>query len=203
MGIWYIHPATGDSLKFSRIQYYVSNIRLQRDDSTWWAEPNSYRLVNENSLAERTFRINNIPKGRYVKYEMMIGVDSSMSLSGIQTGALDPSNGMYWSWLTGYIFVKSEGFTPHSPTGTFQYHLGGFMQPYNAIQVRRYNLTGVKEITFNSGTHATMKMKSNVARFWHGGIRTSVLSVIHSPTDTAAMMAKNFADGFYVHSVTP
>jgi hypothetical protein len=201
LGTWYTQPATGDSIQYTRLQYYVSNIRLQLEDGTWWSENNSYRLVNENSLAERTLTLTNVPVGKYNRIEIMIGVDSAMSLSGVQMGPLDPANGMYWSWQTGYIFIKSEGFSPQASLGNFQYHMGGFMGSTNAIQVRSFNLTG-KEINLQGGKTSTVKMKANAARFWHGGIKIANISIIHSPSDTAKLMAGNFADGFFVESVT-
>jgi hypothetical protein len=33
--------------------------------------------------------------------KFLLGVDSLKNVSGIQTGALDPAKGMFWTWNTG------------------------------------------------------------------------------------------------------
>ncbi len=45
-------------------------------------------------------------------------------MSGAQTGALDPANGMFWSWSTGYIMTKFEGTTAGGTD--LEFHIGGF-----------------------------------------------------------------------------
>jgi hypothetical protein len=61
--------------------------------------------------------------------EFMIGVDSARNNSGAQTGALDPTNGMFWSWSTGYIMAKFEGTSAQSPAAAnaLKFHIGGFI----------------------------------------------------------------------------
>ena len=43
---------------------------------------------------------------------------------------------MYWTWQSGYINFKLEGRSPVCPTRNhaFQYHIGGYSFPYNALQ---------------------------------------------------------------------
>ena len=50
-----------------------------------------------------------IPNGEYTKVNYTIGVDAARNTEGAQDGALDLVNGMFWSWNTGYIFMKMEG----------------------------------------------------------------------------------------------
>jgi hypothetical protein len=42
----------------------------------------------------------------------LLGVDSARNVSGIQTGALDPARGMFWTWNSGYVMAKIEGSSP-------------------------------------------------------------------------------------------
>ena len=55
---------------------------------------------------------------------------------GVQGGELDPTNGMYWSWQSGYINFKFEGTALSCPARkhVFQFHIGGFQAPYNTLQ---------------------------------------------------------------------
>jgi DNA-binding XRE family transcriptional regulator len=51
-------------------------------------------------------------------------------------GDLDPTKGMYWTWQSGYVNFKAEGFYEKCPTrqGAFQFHLGGYMPPFLAAR---------------------------------------------------------------------
>lgn len=53
----------------------------------------------------------------------LFGVDSLSCVSGVKTGVLDPRNGMYWTWNSGYIFFKLEGTINGK---AFTWHVGGF-----------------------------------------------------------------------------
>ena len=65
-----------------------------------------------------------------------IGIDSTTSVSGALSGDLDPTKGMYWAWQSGYVNMKIEGRSPKCPTrkNAFQFHLGGYMQPFYAMR---------------------------------------------------------------------
>ena len=58
--------------------------------------------------------------------QLLLGVDSLTNTRGAQGGALDPTNGMYWAWQSGYINVKLEGMSTRCG-GDFALHLGGFL----------------------------------------------------------------------------
>jgi hypothetical protein len=65
-----------------------------------------------------------------------VGVDSLASVSGALSGDLDPAKGMYWAWQSGYINMKIEGKSASCKTrkNQFQFHLGGYLKPYNALR---------------------------------------------------------------------
>jgi hypothetical protein len=64
----------------------------------------------------------------------LLGVDSTTSLAGVMPGDLDPVHGMYWTWQSGYIFMKLEGRCTRSAErdGRFYWHVGGFEGPHAA-----------------------------------------------------------------------
>ena len=66
-----------------------------------------------------------------------LGVDSITSVSGAFGGDLDPTNGMYWTWNSGYVNFKMEGKSAVCNThkSAFTFHLGGYMAPYRSAQV--------------------------------------------------------------------
>jgi hypothetical protein len=200
MNTWYTHPQTSDSLRFTNIQYYISNIKLKKSDGTWWVENESYRLIDAVRDGGMHFVLQNVPNGEYTEIQIMIGVDSIRNISGVQSGALDPAWGMFWTWQSGYIFVKSEGLAPAAPQGNFQYHLGGFSEPHNAIQTRTFNISATP-LRIASEQTSRVTIRANVARFWHGGVKVSETHTIHMPNAMATQMAANFAEGFMVSSV--
>jgi hypothetical protein len=136
-----------------------------------------------------------IPAGDYNRVDFLIGVDSLRNFSGLQTGALNPSNGMFWSWSTGYIFVRVEGTSPQSETGLFMYHLGGYEAPYVASHKKALNF-GNEILSINPDANPTVHLNVNAARFWHGPVKLSELNIIHNIGENAVSISKNFADGF-------
>ncbi len=119
----------GDEVAFTKLQYYVSNIELVGEDGKVWKEENSYHLLNIEPDTESSVQIllDSVPLATYRSMAFSIGVDPARNHDGIQNGALDPLNGMFWTWDQGYIFFKAEGY--HGPSeendkGAWVYHIG-------------------------------------------------------------------------------
>jgi len=188
------HPLTGDQLTFSEYRFYLSNIQLRRSDGSWWVEPESYRIVNAADAEGRSFTMAGIPAGDYTAMRYTLGVDSTRNVSGAQTGALSPANGMFWSWNTGYIMVKVEGTSPQSPNGGFSFHLGGFSGANNIITPRETELAGS---TLSVGSSIpVVKFRANAARLWHNtGTSVADRNTVHMPGPVARDMATGFWDG--------
>ena len=200
------HPATGEKMTFTTLNYYVSNVKLKKQDGSWWTQPDSYHLVKiTDANTAQKVRLEDVPLGKYTAIEYTIGVDSTRNVSGAQTGALSPSNGMFWSWLTGYIFVKAEGSSPDSgaANGQFKYHLGGFRDENNtnAIRTRTIDFPGVLDVKADDGHGAKVHFYVNTARFWHGGISLQDMHTVHMPGANAMTLADNFSEGFIVHHI--
>ncbi|RSK33870.1 MbnP family protein [Hymenobacter metallilatus] len=133
----------GQQFTVSTFNYYLSNIRLKKADGTEYAEPESYHLVKESDATTKAFTLKDVPAGDYTSLSFTIGVDSARNVSGAQTGALDPSNGMFWTWNSGYIYTKLEGSSPQAG-GNKQllFHIGGFKKPNNTIRTVSPSLNG-------------------------------------------------------------
>lgn len=138
---WYKN-ANGDSFTVTKFNYYISNIKLKRDDGTVFAENYSYHIIKQVE-GVNSFSIANLPEGNYNQIEFLIGVDSTKNVSGSQSGDLSPDSLMFWDWSTGYIFFKFEGLckTNISPVaGTFAMHVGGFTGLDNFLKKCTFNL---------------------------------------------------------------
>src|SRR4051812_35236065 len=76
---WYSN-SSNDHYTVTKFNYYISNVRLKKEDGTYYSEPESYHLIK---YAEdvRTFTIQNLPQGNYTGIEFLIGVDSIRNFS--------------------------------------------------------------------------------------------------------------------------
>ena len=131
------------SYQVKTLRIYLSEITYMKDGDTAWTEPEGYRLVD---LADSsTFHFTSyVPDGVFFDaIRFRLGVDSASSSTGAHTGALDPANGMYWAWHTGYVNLKIEGTCDACPPpkNDFELHIGGFQNPFNAERVITLNTT--------------------------------------------------------------
>ncbi|MBC3790511.1 MbnP family protein [Spirosoma utsteinense] len=187
--------ATGESFTPTAFNYFVSNIKLTATDGRQYIVPqdSSYFLIRENVPTSQTISLANVPVGDYKSVSFLIGVDSLRSTMDIgrRTGVLDPAgdhtsaNGMYWSWNSGYIFMKLEGTSPSAPTdatgnSTFRYHVGFF----GGRDTRTIN--NLKTVTIDFGSDLASVKPAQVPTVT---VQTDVLKIFEGPA--AVSIAKN------------
>lgn len=135
-----------DSVQINQFKFYLTDIKLFNHHKEIWQEKNSYHLIDLSQEDAFSF-ILNIPEPlSFDEIEFNIGVDSTTNMKGVQGLDLDPMLGMYWSWQSGYINLKLEGFVNEDP---FTYHLGGFKFPYNTLQKIRLSTLPTDEMIIN------------------------------------------------------
>lgn len=196
----------GDTYTVSKFAYYVSAINLTRLDGQSVSIPVDYYLIDAANTSSHKITVNNIPPGEYSALSFTIGVDSTRNVSGAQTGALDPANGMFWSWNTGYIFLKMEGNSPQSTASGNQlrFHIGGFRESNNTNAIRKVNLSFngnklvVKEKA-SSGIHLVVDVNKmfkapNLVDF-------STMNTVHMPGANALKIADNYVNMFSVSDI--
>ena len=132
----------------SKFKFYISNVSFKNTNGTTTVPSTSFLIDQEDSLSLSTNSIS-IPSGIYSSIEFILGVDSLHNVSGAQPGALDVVNAMFWTWNSGYIFMKLEGNSSfsNSPGHFFEYHIGGFKEPYNAIRKIKFTFDQPVEIS--------------------------------------------------------
>lgn len=189
---WLVHPMTSDSMKFTTLKYYVSNIKLKNTGGEWISIPESYYLIDASVANGNEIEIKDVPSDDYTELSYMIGVDSARNVSGIQSGALAPSNGMFWSWTTGYIMIKAEGESPQSASGNFEFHLGGFTGDFNVVSTKTTNFNG-SVMKVNQNSKPVVHLMVNPARFRHTlGSLSNGNTTVHMPGQAAKTMADDF-----------
>lgn len=160
--------ASGESFNITLFNYYISNISLKNDKGETVTIPKeeSYFLVKESDAASKTITLKNIPSGNYTSVSFIIGIDSVKNTVPVEqrTGVLDLANAMYWSWNSGYIFLKMEGTSDAAPANAngmkkYQFHIGG----YGGKDSKTIN--NIKTVTMPLATAATVR--SNIAPTIH------------------------------------
>jgi hypothetical protein len=194
----------GESIEFTTFRYYVSNIELTDSEGNIWKEEESYHLLSLGTNPVLEIELDKVPTANYVGMRYMIGVDSLRNVSGAQTGALDPANTMFWTWNSGYIFLKAEGVETNSQTN-FAYHIGGFRNgnKTNALQEISYNFAPSQAEVKPSATPVVHQMV-NLNHLFDGG--TITLGVLANPNvvmpgPMAVNISRNYATMFQLDHV--
>lgn len=198
MGATYTN-AFGEDFTVSKFKYYISNIVLLQAGKTI-VLPQTYYLVDDAIDSTKTINVT-IPKGTYTGLQMMIGVDSTRNVSGAQTGALDPTLDMFWTWNSGYIMAKMEGTSSFSaaPNNRIQYHIGGFSGANSSLRTL--------QILFPASVMATDTVQINIAaelQNWFNGVHNLPIAqtaVSMTPGTLSAQYADNYASMFALTEV--
>lgn len=160
---------SNQSFKVTKLKYYVSNFKLTNVDGSDYTVPQSesYFLIDE-SVAGSRVPVIRVPEGEYRTLSFVIGIDSLRNTADVsqRTGVLDVSGAatdMYWSWNSGYIFLKLEGTSPVITTmgGVFQLHVGGF-GGYSAPTANN-----LRTVTIDLMSRGTTKVKASKASNIH------------------------------------
>jgi hypothetical protein len=200
--VWYKNQ-NNDSFTVTKFNYYITNIKLNAEDGSVFSEPNSYHLLKQDDANSLSFSLKDIPAKKYLSVSYMIGVDSVRNVSGAQTGALDPINDMFWTWNSGYIFVKLEGNSPSSTSSqkALVFHIGGFTGPYKGLKQNTFNLP--EATLLNGSNKKTLNMKVDVNEIFKNPqtIDFSTLNFAMTPSTNTKKIADNFADMISLISV--
>ena len=197
--------ANGDTFSVTKFKYYVSNIKLKRLDGTYYTEPESYHLLNAgDTINYCRFSLKKVPYDYYVSIEFILGVDSFRNCDGAQSGALDPSEDMFWSWSSGYIFVKFEGYSSRSyPSNSHNltFHVGGYLTPDNNIRTITLPFNA-PYLNVRKENVATVYFKTNVLEIFRSTstIDFFALNGITNPKSAKTIVA-NYVDMFSISAI--
>lgn len=191
---------SGEIYTVQKFMYYIHSISFQTIDGRWrTVSPKEHFLVDFRNASSQLQEFP-LQAGQYKQLRFIIGVDSSRNFSGAQTGPLDPLNGMFWAWSSGYVFAKLEGLSPDSrgPRQEFTYHIGGYKPPYVAFRTITLNLAMGGMLSIEKGNTRTLRMKADVSKWFDNQhtIRIATQYASHSPGAFAVLVADNYAGMF-------
>lgn len=196
--------ALNQSFTVTKFNYYIGMIRLKQANGKEFLVDTYYFISeDEEKQATKTVFLDKIPAGEYTSVSFIIGVDSAHNCSGAQSGALDPINAMFWTWNTGYIFMKLEGKTSSSslPGNTFEYHIGGYKEPSNSIRTVELNFD--TPLIIAPKENQTIQIKADASELLKTPttIDFTVLPAVNT-TLNATMIADNYVDIFKILEIT-
>ena len=143
--------ASKDTLTIETFRCYISNIQIQYNDNSVFTQKDSYHLLDLDNPNSFQIPITKKSDKLISKITFNIGIDSLTNTSGARAGDLDPIKGMYWAWQSGYINMKIEGKSSSCNTrkNEFQFHVGGYLQPYYAMRKVEINVNHNKNNNVN------------------------------------------------------
>lgn len=195
--------SANDTFSVDLLKYYISNVQLVTASGYTYTEVESYYLVDHSQPNSLHLMIKKVPSNQFSSINFTIGVDSTRNVSGSQTGALDPSNDMFWTWNSGYIMAKMEGHSPQSPEPTHKivYHIGGFSGKFSGI--RKVSLAFPNDANVTKNHIPILNLKADLYQWFmqpsFSDFYTSYL--ITSNGKESKDMADNYANMFSVVSV--
>ena len=181
----------GDSLSIHTLRFYLSGFSLLKNGREIWREQDGFHLLD---LADESTLSISLKTGARLDFDAVrfdLGIDSLTNVSGAMGGDLDPTKGMYWAWQSGYINLKLEGFFEKCPARhhEFQFHLGGYMPPFRALQT----------ITLPARPDREIRVDMDLALFFEKLDLTQTHTLM-SPSKEAVQLAAHFATIFHAHA---
>jgi hypothetical protein len=178
---WYV-SSQKDSIQFTKLKFYLTDFQVKSIKGEINTIDHSNYLIDIFKPETLEILLNTGSFNNGDKLSFNLGVSSVINTTGAHSGALDPSNGMFWSWQSGYINFKIEGISPSSKTrqNKFQFHIGGYQSPYNTI--RRFD--------FVLNKHTT-ELNLKLEKFFEGA-KLAVDNQVMIPGEKASKLATVF-----------
>lgn len=133
------------------LRWYLSDLELLRDGKPVFVAKKRHHLLDAAQPESLSLHLPTGPDLHYDELRFILGVDSLTAASGAFGEDLDPTNGMYWTWRSGYINFKLEGSAPECPARKhrFQFHVGGFQGPFASQRQVRLPVSPAEVIRIN------------------------------------------------------
>lgn len=176
----YCDASISDSVIFTGLRFYISNVQFYQNNQVVYTAPALAYLIDLEGKTQLQFPKLTTP---YNALKFTLGVDSVTNVAGALGNDLDPTLGMYWAWQSGYINLKLEGVSNICKTRNhvFQFHIGGYLQPYQTWQ----------EVTLQNVSSKNINISFDLAQFMaKSGL--NIAPEVMSPNPNAVHLAQLF-----------
>lgn len=201
----YVHPAVvednfGNQLRIDKFMSYVSKLSLIKEDGSEYLLKD-YSLIDFLQSPTVEFKV---PAGHYTGLKFLIGVPADVNTNtdpapypSDHVLSVAGSQGMFWTWATGYIFTKLEGKADTTASGQpllypFAYHTGD--DHYSRYAHLQYDLQ------LQPGAQYHKTLIAHVDRIFSPVQGTSIdlsdIGGFHSPGPAMATFVNNFSNAF-------
>lgn len=178
-----------DSLELSTFKFYISDLTFWNNEELVYTCGKKYHLLDFEKPASLSF-LENVPSSSaFSSIRFNLGIDSVTNAAGALGEDLDPTNGMYWTWQSGYINFKLEGNSEMCPARNhfFQFHLGGFLFPYAAW----------RKVNLKLDDTSSIQIKFDLSEFFHQ-VNVAETYQIMSPSKQAMKLIDLASTLFYL-----
>lgn len=183
LGEKYFLQKVNDSISIETFKFYISNLSFLKKRKTIHIEKDKFYLMD----TEGKMSISTAFSESFDEVSFCIGIDSLTNVSGAMGGDLDPTNGMYWAWQSGYINFKLEGKSTKCKTRNqvFQFHIGGYLPPYASMQV----------VSLDVPNKQNIEIEIHLEKFL-SEIDLSTTNEIMSPSEKAVELSRIYSTVF-------
>lgn len=145
-----------------------------------------------------------LASGEYKSVRFMLGVDSVLQAAGVQEGALDPLNNMYWAWNSGYVNFKLEGSSDSSTADRhrIEQHIGGYAGKNKTMQWVRSEFK--KNLIVDGSAAQNMLITIDLDKYWSSEAGNIIKNrpVLVRMGDDAVSLSKRLPALFYLEIKT-
>ncbi|RZF59271.1 MbnP family protein [Sphingobacterium corticibacterium] len=198
----------GKTYTFDSFRYWVSNIRLQKQNGEWIEIPNSYYLIEETkdiaiqdgaytypARKREQIDLNNLPLDTYTAIEFGIGVDSelndNLSMTAGELSAMTGMTNISWMWHTSYIFSSLKGMAEDGTTKVVKIETG-LNDNYRKVKIDLKS-----PINLGETTPSKIELKSDVLTLLQSFDSWEVPVVGAQQQDQMKAIADNFSAKFF------
>ena len=171
-------------ISFNMLKFYIGKIQFLKNEKPITEVYDTFHLIDFSDSLSRNVVIKTPENLEFDKIQFQLGVDSLTHEAGVMGGDLDPIKGMYWAWNTGYINFKLEGKSPlcENRHESFQYHLGGYLPPFQTVQVIELPVSKKDNLTIELNLDIFLSQIDLVSEhtFMSPGAKAKVLSKLAS-----------------------
>jgi hypothetical protein len=200
----YTNSAQHVRFQIDMLQFYICDITIKRDDDSIIIlnGPNHVGLIKVMDIINKDFSFK-LPSANYKSIGFTLGLNSALNATQPSDYATDHplgiDNGNYWLMNSSYVFVKLEGLTDTTASGSgsltnsFVYHIGTNDLAPPVSYTKNFSITKDNSDTIN--------VNMDVLAIFNGVTTIDMRTEVSTNTTDDLPLAQKFINNF-VHSIT-